>query len=663
MMTRTERTQSIGTLLTAITVVLTVLLVSIFAFWAKDAADRHRQAAHIRSVVTLKRAILAPREDLRTELGLERAIFGGPQAADEALMRNVRRLQARAQASLASTIQALEANSTGAARGRLDEIRQARAAYDAMLPRVTWALARPGHERPAGLELQWSAVIDDLAGAIDGQSEALSRELIHADSFINEMLKINDIAWQARAKAGVDRRYIATALLKGPAGWVGMEKLERISGEIDALWAVIRHDAELPITPVVLKTAMGRAQAKYFGEWRGIRGGITERLANGITPPISRLDLLALSNPGLDSLTAISRLTLNLTESHAAMQERDASNSFILAIGLMILSTGLAGFAAFYVSWRVVRPLHGITGAMAKIVDGVVDGDLNQKIPFMQRRDEIGQFARTLSMFRDGAIKQQTLERDLLRSQMAREAAEASNRIKSEFLANMSHELRTPLNAIIGFSDIIGEEMFGPHDPRYRNYARDIHGAGRHLLSLINDILDLSKAEAGKMELAVEAQDMEELIRECARLVRGRADERDLRMRVAIAPLPGLMIDRLRVKQIFLNLLSNAIKFTPAGGLVSVEAEQDVAGRVTVRVRDTGIGMAPEMIACAFEPFRQINSQLARQSEGTGLGLSLVKTLTELHDGSVEMESMPGAGTCVSVTFPASRSVILAKTA
>src|SRR5690606_20497295 len=189
-----------------------------------------------------------------------------------------------------------------------------------------------------------------------------------------------------------------------------------------------------------------------------------------------------------------------------------------------------------------------------------------------------------------------------------------------------------------------------------------IHGAGRHLLSLINDILDLSKAEAGKMELKAEVQDSEELMKECVRLVRGRAEEQDLRMRVSIAPLPLLTFDRLRVKQILLNLLSNAIKFTPAGGTVSMEAEQDVAGRVTVRVRDTGIGMAPQMIACAFEPFRQIDSKLARQSEGTGLGLALVKMLTELHGGSVAMESAPDAGTCVSVTFPASRCAALAKT-
>ena len=658
MMTRAERTQSIGTLLTAITMVLAVLLVSIFAFWAKDAADRHRQAAHIRSIVTLKRAMLAPRDALRTELGLERAVFGGPQAADAALMGEVRLLQDKTRLSLASTIQQLSENSTGSARAGLAEISKARAAYDAMLPKVTQALTQTGAGRPAGLELQWSAVIDDLSAALDNQSEALTRELVHSDSFINEMLKINDIAWQARSKAGVDRRYIATALLKGPTGWVGMERLERISGEIDALWAVIRNDADLPFVPSALKTAMRQAQVKYFGEWRGIRARIIEKLAGGETLPISRLGLLALSNPGLDSLTAISRLTLDLTESHARMQERDASNSFILTIALMLLSMGLAAFAAIFVSHRVVLPLRGITGSMAK----VVEGDLNAQIPFTERRDEIGQFARTLSMFRDGAIKQRRLERELLRSQVAQEAAEASNRVKSEFLANMSHELRTPLNAIIGFSDIIGGEMFGPGDPRYRNYAQDIHGAGKHLLSLINDILDLSKAEAGKMELRAEPQDMEELVKECARLVRGRAEEHDLRLRVSLAPLPTVTIDRLRVKQVFLNLLSNAIKFTPAGGMVSVEAEQDMAGGVTVRVRDTGIGMAPEMIAAAFEPFRQIDSKLARASEGTGLGLPLVRTLVELHGGNVTMESAPNEGTCVSVVFPASRCAALAKT-
>jgi signal transduction histidine kinase len=183
----------------------------------------------------------------------------------------------------------------------------------------------------------------------------------------------------------------------------------------------------------------------------------------------------------------------------------------------------------------------------------------------------------------------------------------------------------------------------------------DIHGAGTHLLSLINDILDLSKAEAGKFELHVEPVDLADVIQECARLMQGRATEQKLRIALHIAALPPLLVDRLRIKQILLNLLSNAVKFTPDGGVVSVEAGRDKKGRVIVCVCDTGIGIAPEMIPLAFEPFRQIDSALSRKFEGTGLGLSLVKKLIELHDGEVTLESALGKGTSVFIAFPASR--------
>jgi len=237
----------------------------------------------------------------------------------------------------------------------------------------------------------------------------------------------------------------------------------------------------------------------------------------------------------------------------------------------------------------------------------------------------------------------------------AKAAAEKANRTKSEFLANMSHELRTPLNAIIGFSEMIKAEVYGPGLPRYRNYATDIHGAGQHLLSLINDILDLSKAEAGKLELHVEPVDLADLIRESARLMSERAAQQKLRLTLDVGTLPPLLIDRLRTKQILLNLLSNAIKFTPENGIVSVKADLDQARRVVICVRDTGIGIAPENIALAFEPFRQIDSTLARKFDGTGLGLPLVKELIELHDGEVTLESSLKVGTAVSIWFPAAR--------
>jgi two-component system cell cycle sensor histidine kinase PleC len=238
-------------------------------------------------------------------------------------------------------------------------------------------------------------------------------------------------------------------------------------------------------------------------------------------------------------------------------------------------------------------------------------------------------------------------------------AATASSKAKGDFLALMSHELRTPLNAIIGFSEVLGAELFGPlGHARYKEYSRDVHGAGKHLLALINDILDLSKAEAGKFDLCDDEIVMADLLVECLRLMRGRAEEAGLKLETRFAPgLPNLVVDRLRLKQILLNLLSNAIKFTPSGGRVTLSADQAANGECLLAVRDTGIGMAPEAIPLALEPFRQIASPLSRNHEGTGLGLSLVKSLIECHGGRVELESVVNQGTIARVVLPASRCI------
>jgi two-component system cell cycle sensor histidine kinase PleC len=231
-----------------------------------------------------------------------------------------------------------------------------------------------------------------------------------------------------------------------------------------------------------------------------------------------------------------------------------------------------------------------------------------------------------------------------------------ASRAKSSFLALMSHELRTPLNAIIGFSEVIAGEHFGPMgSDRYRSYAGDIHGAGRHLLALINDILDLSKAEAGKLELHCEVVDVSAIVRDSLKLVADKARSQGIRILTHFSPLlPMVFGDALRLKQIVVNLLSNAVKFTEVGS-VEIAAEVSEKGDFVLRVTDTGVGMAPEMIPVALEPFRQIDSALARKFEGTGLGLSLVKTLVERHEGRLEIESALNQGTTVRVFFPPSR--------
>ncbi|HKB96199.1 MAG TPA: HAMP domain-containing sensor histidine kinase [Rhizomicrobium sp.] len=250
----------------------------------------------------------------------------------------------------------------------------------------------------------------------------------------------------------------------------------------------------------------------------------------------------------------------------------------------------------------------------------------------------------------------QAREQELSRALQAETRANAA---KSDFLALMSHELRTPLNAIIGFSEVLGTEMLGPlGHPRYREYAHDVHGAGGHLLALINDILDLSKAAAGKFELACEEISPADIVAECVRLTRGKAHEGGLRLTSEMAPgLPNLMVDRLRFKQALLNLCSNAIKFTPPGGAVHIAARQLEDDSFVLTVRDTGIGMTPEQIPVALEPFRQVASPFARNAEGTGLGLALVKSLIECHDGRLEIESALHKGTSVRLILPPDRIV------
>ncbi len=244
----------------------------------------------------------------------------------------------------------------------------------------------------------------------------------------------------------------------------------------------------------------------------------------------------------------------------------------------------------------------------------------------------------------------------------ARNQAETANRAKSEFLANMSHELRTPLNAIIGFSEMVRNEVFGPlGSSKYHEYVRDIHISGEHLLTLINDILDLSKIEAGKAELHEEAVDVSKAAESCLLLVKERAETTQVILKPDIADgLPPLHADERKLKQILINLLSNAIKFTPVGGEVSLKIWICPDTGYVFQIADTGIGIAREDIPKALMPFRQIDSDLNRKFEGTGLGLSLTKMLAEAHGGSLELQSEAGIGTTVTVRFPAERTMSFA---
>jgi PAS domain S-box-containing protein len=282
--------------------------------------------------------------------------------------------------------------------------------------------------------------------------------------------------------------------------------------------------------------------------------------------------------------------------------------------------------------------------------DGAMRSWLVRKVPLV---DRAGRVTHVVTVAFDVTDRRRA-EGRLLR---AVGDAEAASRAKATFLATMSHELRTPLNAIIGFSDMIHVAIHGPvGSPKYQEYARDVAESGRFLLAIINDILDLSKIEAGQLSINAQAVDLVELLQRCFRLIEGRARQGAVELTVdAQEGLPVVVADPRSLTQIVINLLNNAVKFTPAGGAVHLHAATTQAGAVEIVVSDTGIGMSEDDIAVALRPFEQIDRGHDRQHEGTGLGLPIVKGLVELHGGTLEIKSRLGEGTQAVVRLPPER--------
>jgi signal transduction histidine kinase len=280
-----------------------------------------------------------------------------------------------------------------------------------------------------------------------------------------------------------------------------------------------------------------------------------------------------------------------------------------------------------------------------RLIGGLV---VNRKTPG-EFAPEVSELLRTFAAQSALAIQNARLFQEL--EEKSRQL-EVADRHKSEFLASMSHELRTPLNAVIGFSEVLLERMFGEINPKQDEYLQDILSSGRHLLSLINDILDLAKIEAGRMELEVADFHLPQAIDNSITLVRERAARRAITLELGVDPRLGeIKGDERKVKQVLLNLLSNAIKFTPEGGRVEVHAGL-VDGVAEISVTDTGVGIAPEDHEAVFEEFRQVGNDYAKKHEGTGLGLTLSRRFVELHGGKIWVKSQLGQGATFTFTLP-----------
>jgi signal transduction histidine kinase len=309
-------------------------------------------------------------------------------------------------------------------------------------------------------------------------------------------------------------------------------------------------------------------------------------------------------------------------------------NSRNLFIGVAAGVIALALMLGFVLSWSVIGPIQRIDSRLAAIASGDFSGHVDAT-----NRDELGALATNVNRMNDELRR---LYREL----------ETASQHKSDFLANMSHELRTPLNAIIGFSQVLREEMVGDVNEKQREYLEDILSSGNHLLSLINDVLDLSKVEAGQVELELTPFSLQEALERGVAMVRERATRDGVQVTLAAnSDIDVVTGDERRIRQVIFNLLTNAVKFTPAGGSVDVWATQ-VNGEVSVSVADTGRGIAAEDLRHIFEEFRQTEAGI-EQGEGTGLGLALSKRLVELHGGRIWVDSRLGRGSTFVFTLPA----------
>jgi signal transduction histidine kinase len=315
---------------------------------------------------------------------------------------------------------------------------------------------------------------------------------------------------------------------------------------------------------------------------------------------------------------------------------RENQSAFADSQGLFITVAVVSVFVALLLGYLLSGSIIGPVSRMQTRLVAIASGDFSSHVQ-VSNHDELGSLAANLNRMND---------------ELGRlyEELEAASRHKSEFLATMSHELRTPLNAIIGFSQVLKQQMYGPLNERQADYVDDVLSSGQHLLNLINDILDLAKVEAGRMELQPSTFELPELLENAASMVRERATRQGIGLIVATDDsVGGMEGDERKVKQILFNLLSNAVKFTPSGGKVTLAARA-TEEQVVIAVHDTGIGVGADELDKIFEEFYQVGA--SRTQEGTGLGLALTKRLVELHDGQLTVVSEPGVGSTFTVTMP-----------
>jgi signal transduction histidine kinase len=590
---------------------------------------------------------------LRIERGtLNTALLIGPAKVTKAERAQIAQMRYLSGTELDSAFRKIKAGQYNELDDLVGSAKVARLHIDAIRRRIDQVLASGNIASPQALSDAWIDDNNALVNTLNDISERLPTTIMPTDPRIAEMNGVKRMVWLTLDAGGMDRLALAEAIVSGKISGPGNQQIENRSGRITSPWKVVSDERRLGKTPPLLSAAIDKAQYAYFTVMCMKRIAIIRALTRGQAAPYSVDDWLTVSRQGLASVVGVADVAVSLSEGYASEDASEALQRFVGSVGGVILFLGFGVFSVLFVARRVAAPIRRITHQM----QWVAEGKLDNSVPYQRRADEIGQLARALEVFRTNAVEKRRIEAALIES---KETAEASSRAKSNFLANMSHELRTPLNAIIGFAELLETEAFGPlGSERYREYAHVIIGSGTHLLGLINDVLDLSRLDAGRAELVEETISVEHLVDTVFTMVEQQAAKGDIELLVDVMPgLPQLRGDARRIRQVLINLLANSLKFTPAGGSVSLRASLNILGELSIAIADTGIGIAADDIPKALERFGQVDSRLTRKFEGAGLGLPLAKQLMELHGGTLCLASKLNFGTVVTITFPVERLV------
>ena len=622
---------SIKVLLQGVTGLMALALVTLFATSAERAYTSRATAERINGVVDVSRELFMAMQTIQLERGTVSSALEAATPIDQGTQHDIAALRASSTAALDSALVEIGKMGTPASDAGLAKIADARQEFDRIRASADAALLLPKSNRPPTVGGLLLAAGGKLVDSIDALSERQSAEINLADPLIAEMMKIKQIAWVVRDAAGIDR-LIVGSLIVGGEGITPAQQLQfaALAGRMDAGWQLILEDALWLDLPQPLKDSIAKAQKVYFQDLRGRRKALLDDIAAGKQAPITGIEWINLTNPGIEAVTKVANTAFDLSGAQAAVLESEATQNLFGAVFLTLFFLGFGIFTVTFVIRRIAQPMANITAAMR----AVADGDLDREAPYVERQDEIGELGRTLAIFREKGRENRRLAAELVQ----RERLSALGQLT----ATVAHELRNPLSAIRNTVYTFKELGKGLNlDRPIERVERSISRCDR----IIGDLLDFTRVrELHKNNISFDKW-LDEVLND-QKLPPGIILVRNLS-----APGYVLNFDSDRMRQVVINLVDNAAQAMNAGDnppgngriVVTTAARLNVFEMV---IADNGPGISAENLARVFEPL------FSTKSFGTGLGLPMVKQVIEQHNGAVDIASTPGKGTKITIRLP-----------